>query len=109
MMTGGAKPSVRLRLESNLEMLTIQVEESLARDLGKRLYDTVGLIGKAEWDVDTGEIISFRGSEISPFKPQKRGIADAFREMAAMIAPNSLNLKSFDPDQKVQIESESLK
>lgn len=65
---GGERPTAAIRLFSTGKQLVIQVNESIAKELGKRLYDHVGIGGMAQIDLVSGDYISFKAEEILRYK-----------------------------------------
>jgi hypothetical protein len=77
---GATTPRAELRL-SNKKLLHVEVNEAVARELGKRLYDQVVLSGEAVWDARDGELKEFRVTDVSTFRAVPIDVA--FRELAA--------------------------
>jgi hypothetical protein len=77
---GATTPTAELRLP-NKRLLYVQVLESVARELGKRLYDQVVLSGEAVWDARDGELREFKVKEVSSFQDVPVDIA--FKELAS--------------------------
>jgi hypothetical protein len=83
---GEHPPSVRLRLAGTKEAVTIIVTEQIAKDLGHRLYEQVGLECEASW---SPEGLGFakapspvlRAKRVLPYRPSG-DLEDAFRELA---------------------------
>ena len=76
---GATTPMAELRLP-NKRLLYVQVVESVARELGKRLYDQVVLSGEAVWDAKDGDLNEFKVKEVSSFRAVPVNIA--FKELA---------------------------
>jgi len=76
---GGAKPIARLRISPH-EAVSCYVSFDLAKTLASRLYEYVGLSGKAKWNSETWSIISFNVQSITQF--EGGSIQEAFQELA---------------------------
>ncbi len=68
---GGETPKASIRLLTTGKQLTIDLTEDLARGLGNRLYDVVGIEGVATVEAGTWEIIAFRGESLTPYRGKK--------------------------------------
>ncbi len=77
---GGEEPKVRLRLPSG-KTLSCDTSESVARELGHRLYDFVTCTGVATWDYATGEVLRFRIEKARAFN--RVPASKAFANLAA--------------------------
>lgn len=64
---GGATPKVQIE-QANGERLSCEVTVSIAKELGRRLYDRVGLSGEALWNAETWAVESFRVEEIEGYQ-----------------------------------------
>ena len=73
---GGVEPRVRLRLSSH-DSISCHLSESLARQVGGRLYEEIGLKGKATWDAGDYSLLYFHAEEVTPYKPA--GLVRLFR------------------------------
>lgn len=62
---GGATPRMVLR-QFNGEVLSIEVTEEIAREVGSKLYTSVGLVGIAKWAPSENKIIDFLVKSILP-------------------------------------------
>ena len=76
---GGKEPRARLELD-NGQTISVDLSMEMARQLAPSLYRDVGLVGVAQWDVETGEIVAFSAETILDFRPQP--IMDVFRRLA---------------------------
>lgn len=65
---GGEKPAVSIRLFSTEKLLQDSINEEIAKELGKKLYDYVGLSGTATIDLISGEYVNFTADEVLKFK-----------------------------------------
>lgn len=77
---GATTPMAELRIPNKL-LLYVEVTESVARELGKRLYDQVVLTGHAVWDAKDGDLLEFKVKEVNSFRGVPVDIA--FKELAA--------------------------
>ncbi len=84
---GGSLPKVRLRLASGKE-LSCDTSESVARELGHRLYDTITCRGSAVWDYTSNEILSFKIETVGAFRKGKA--SEAFAALSEAI-PETLS------------------
>ncbi len=75
---GGVKPNVHIRYHG--KSLVCNVNRDLAQELGKRLYETVGLTGNAQ--VVNGEVVAFRVTDIAPYTPSTDPL-DGLRKLEA--------------------------
>lgn len=78
LMVGGKRPRAQIELASGT-VIRSKVTKTLARELAKRLYDEIGLIGTAKWSVGSWEVVAFDATGLSPFLRQP---ADPFRRLA---------------------------
>lgn len=94
---GGADPKVRLKLPSG-KFLSCDTTESIAKELGHRLYETVTCKGNATWDYTTGEVLRFRIEHVGTFK--KVSASKAFENLAAAmetVIPNLMQSHNPSP------------
>jgi hypothetical protein len=64
---GGIEPKVMLQT-INGRTLYCDASAEIAKELGARLYDQVGVVGYAEWDYQTLEITDFEITEVLPYR-----------------------------------------
>jgi len=64
---GATKPKAEIRLSQSGELLYVDVSESIAKALGRMLYEEVVLEGNATWDAETWKIIDFKINEVTDF------------------------------------------
>jgi hypothetical protein len=64
---GGTPPKARVSLLSG-EAISCLVSEQLAKRIGNRLYEVIGLEGDAEWDITDYSLLSFRANAITSFE-----------------------------------------
>lgn len=81
---GGVEPKVRLRLTDG-DWVSCALSEALARQVGGRLYEEVGLKGTATWDAGDFTLLYFHADELTPYEPI--GASGAFQELRAVAAP----------------------
>ncbi len=77
---GATKPKAEIRLSSSGQILNVELSETEAKELAKRLYEEVILEGRATWDVETWEVERFRVSHITPYRQTDPALA--FKELA---------------------------
>jgi hypothetical protein len=80
MRVGGVEPRVELRLPNRQALLNVDITETLAIQLGSRVYQDVVLAGEATWDPHTWEITEFSVTSISPYESMPLDVS--FRELA---------------------------
>lgn len=84
---------------------TVQLkDESLARALGKRMFQVIGLSGVAKWDADTDELIEFTADEVTGFDDhegdhQRTSVREAFSQLAEI---SGSKWDDVDPDEYVR-------
>lgn len=76
---GGQEPRLMLRLEGGVTRY-LTVSEPMAVELGRRLYNEVGLTGMAHWNPLTWELLDFRPDKLLDYDPKP--YTDAFEELA---------------------------
>lgn len=64
---GGMEPRVMLQTLSG-RTLFCDTSEEIAKALGARLYEHVGVVGYAEWDYQTLEVIGFEITEVLSYR-----------------------------------------
>lgn len=84
---GGVPATATIELEGQ-SSVNARVSVELAKKLGARLYDSIGLAGVAEWDEDTKNIVAFEASALLPYDP---GPIDSAFEKLAEIAGDTLD------------------
>jgi hypothetical protein len=85
---GGAEPRVVLRL-SGKETISCETTPEIAKNLGKRLYEFVGVQGRAKWQYGQTVLESFKINEILEYKESP--IVSAMNELAAIVQPHWAN------------------
>ncbi len=68
---GNRPPRARIRFLSGQELqcrITQRDDLSVARALGQRLYETVGVSGQARWDAQSGEMTDFRIDAVTDYR-----------------------------------------
>lgn len=80
---GGVEPKAKIRPANQSRLVHIDIDEELARALGDRLYEDVGLAGDAVWNSESGDLVSFRAAELIPFDDPSP--LDAFKQLAELI------------------------
>jgi len=87
---GGVEPKVRLRLADG-DGLSCRLSEALARQLGGRLYEEVGLKGTATWDAGDYALLYFHADELTRYEPA--GVKVGFAELKAVAGPHYANVE----------------
>ena len=64
---GGNPPKARLKLLDG-EAISCFVSERLAKRIGNRLYEVIGLAGEAKWDADDYALLSFKAHDITLYE-----------------------------------------
>ncbi len=75
---GGTPPKARLKL-LNGEAISCIVSEQLAKRIGNRLYEIVGLAGEAKWDADDYALLHFKAHGIAPY--EEGSLKEAVRQL----------------------------
>lgn len=83
---GGKAPRARLELADG-QAISVNLSLEMARRLAPSLYTEVGLAGVAQWDVETGQIVSFSAETILDFRPQPA--TDVFARLAEVAGPDA--------------------
>ena len=76
---GGATPKARLRISEH-EAVSCSISLDLAKTLASKLYEHVGLSGKATWNSETWSLVSFNVQSITQY--EGGSIKEAFQELA---------------------------
>jgi len=79
---GGVEPKVRLRI-SDKESISCHISEELAKRVGNRLYDEVGLRGQATWDGADFELLYFHAEELLSYRAGS--LTQAFRALTEAV------------------------
>jgi hypothetical protein len=77
---GATSPKAEVRLAKGGPLLHLSISESLAKQLGKRLYEEVLLHGTASWDSRSWELTAFHVEKITDF--ERLAPSAAFRELS---------------------------
>jgi len=84
MRIGGVSPRLMIRVMGAEEPITVDVAtKHLAREIGNRLYTSVGLSGRAEWHSLTSAMLSFRAEELLPY--EDRDLSESLGDLSALI------------------------
>lgn len=75
---GGETPTLQFRV-LNGQVISCIVSKEMARKLGKRLYEGVGIRGLAHWDTQTLKVESFEVYELTDY--EEINLVDAFAEV----------------------------
>lgn len=98
---GESRRTAQLRLLDG-SLITIRLKtQDLAKRLGERLYQTVGLRGEAIWSGPNRELAKFRADELTPYTDRdtpehKRSIVESFEALAKAAGNRWDNV---DPDE----------
>ena len=79
---GGREPRVMVETVDG-QTLYCDASVEIAKDLGERLYRTVGLFGLANWDAQTYTIEKFSIKGVTPYEGQP--ITEAMEELAKLV------------------------
>jgi hypothetical protein len=82
---GGAEPKVALRLPDGSSVYC-EVTKEQARELGKRLYQPVCVVGTATWRLPTYIIEAFRLHKVTDYEDTPPSVA--ISELARVLAPH---------------------
>lgn len=77
---GATTPKAEVRVVQGGRALNLTVSESLAKQLGGRLYEEVLLQGEAVWELPSWRLVDFKVSEILDF--DRTSPAEAFQELS---------------------------
>lgn len=80
---GGATPRLRLQIEDG-RTISCDISRALAKELGKRLYEWVGVAGTAEWNPVDLTVESFRVERVLAF--QDPHPTEAFERLSEELA-----------------------
>jgi len=78
---GGGRPKAVVRLSDDTP-LTIKVSKKLAKELGNRLYEDVGIDGVATWRTRDWKLLAFEGKRLTEYNPQNNDLVKSFEELA---------------------------
>jgi hypothetical protein len=79
---GGSAPKVRVKLDND-DVLYLEVDESLAKKLANRLYESIALKGMAKWRKHDYRIEDFKIEAVQHFEAGK--ITEAMKELRGSI------------------------
>lgn len=77
---GGTKPIARLRISEH-EAVSCSISYELAKSLASRLYENIGLTGRATWNSQDWSMTSFEIHSTTQY--EGGSLKDAFRELAS--------------------------
>lgn len=97
----GAEAAARIFLTDQQKPLEIVCSHSVARELGGRLGDEVGLDGDAEWDPVTLELCAFKATHVNAFG----GLVDDAATTLAALGPVATDLESIYDDSDERAEA----
>ncbi len=101
---GDHRASAELKLFNERVIKVRLKSRSLAVEVGKRLYKTIGLEGEAEWSLDSNEILKFTATKLTPYNECRADgtevtVLDAIRSLSEVSRPRWDNI---DPEQFVR-------
>ena len=76
---GGVTPKAEIRILKDNRIIHVVISEDMAKELAKRLYETVLLEGQATWSAETWEIKDFKVSGVQPYR--RSPVSGAFSEL----------------------------
>ena len=75
---GGDNPNIHIKINEDY-IIIIDTNKEVAKKLGNRLFDIIGLSGFAKWEVETSKIIEFKLSNILEYSPL--GATESFKQL----------------------------
>jgi hypothetical protein len=81
LQAGGKKPRVALLFPDG-EKVILTADEVIAKELGQRLYEDVGIEGVATWSVPGWRMVSFRATRVLDYQPQRTDLVQTFKDLA---------------------------
>jgi len=81
--TGGDKPTIVLQLYDEKDYIYVKADEETTTFLAHKLYQQVGLSGKATWDRETKRIVKFEIHRVLDY--QKTSITESFNKIRQAI------------------------
>jgi len=79
---GGEDPKIHFRI-NDIDKIIFDVNEELAKKLSPRLYEFIGLIGKAEWNAEKFNIEKFEITNIVDI--EDKSIFETFEDIRGLI------------------------
>lgn len=79
---GGVEPKVWIRI-TDREIIICDVTEDLAKELGRRLYSWVGLLGIAKWNIENYSVEEFQLTKITEY--EETLLLNATAELSSLI------------------------
>jgi hypothetical protein len=94
---GGANPRVFLRMDGAANVTVDLASETLAREIGERLYSWVGLSGTARWHPHSRALMSFMAEELLPYDPDPaRSLIETLGDLSTVIGDDLADLDEDD-------------
>lgn len=90
---GGENPNLHIKINDEY-VIIVDTDKSIAKQLGSKLFDTIGLKGLAKWDVTTSRIIEFKLYDILDYK--SGNVANTFAELRRITSGGWDNFNSND-------------
>ena len=79
---GGAEPRAEIREKRTGKIRYIDINEEIARQLGRSLYEDVALEGEATWEPGTWELVEFKATRLTAYRSTDPVLA--FKELAGV-------------------------
>jgi hypothetical protein len=79
---GGVKPKIVLRITDN-QTVHCDASEALAKEIGRKLYSWVGLLGKAKWNTEDYLLDSFKIEKVTEY--QDTPLLKGTTELSSMV------------------------
>jgi len=75
---GGDNPNIHIKINEDY-IIIVDTNREIAKKLGNRLFDTIGLNGYAKWEIETSKILEFKLSSILDYNPI--GAKESFQQL----------------------------
>jgi hypothetical protein len=62
-------------------LLSVDVSEDLARELGKLIYRDIGIEGEALWRLGDRKIVTFKGQGVAGYTPDDVSLTQTFKDL----------------------------
>ncbi len=79
---GGAEPRAVLQLADNSYLHFSVTDEALVKTMAGFIYEDVGIEGEATWDLAGIEMIEFKATRLTAYRPGNNDVVEAFAELA---------------------------
>nr|PZN74554.1 MAG: hypothetical protein DIU57_19195 [Pseudomonadota bacterium] len=74
--------------------LTIEISKELAKEIGRHLYEEIGVCGKGKWDFNTGTLLTFRADKLLPYR--KTPLDSAIEALQKTAGPDWAKIDDID-------------